>query len=800
MVLIIEKRATTAEVVNLVSDDEDDDILEVIPISTELPTSASNKATVKNEAVEEPLNPDPVGTLDQLGSDNSNKLSSDSQKTVEIDSPLVAEEHLRVQTPPMGCISKEKDRIVPFSVHGQVKKEDATKLNRDFVRFSDQQTKGKALFDGFLPDSQKIDMVLPLAGEEVIIESPGSDCVDEEKDPIVPISVYGRAKTEAVTKLNRDFVGFSYHQTKEPLFDGFLPDSQKIDMVLPLAGEEVIIESPGSDCVDEEKDPIMPISVHGQAKKEDATKLNREFVGFSYQQTKEPFFDGFLPDSQKIDMVLPLAGEEVIIESPGSESVDEERGIEKPENGKILHAVGFPEERSPNEKAIPVLDSDHRELGSEVCIEPVHAISSIRILKVKSADESEHEPARKKLKLISVDTEDPSQKEKQEKKDVLLGKLRACFEPVPENIDKKIWKKVQKKWASSAKNLSLSELQSIVEDAEVLTNVEQKPPDADESFFWKVVYHILSSMDAALSSSKSACPSSSESVQKPKDEKMPPSKCSDVVGVKSDSAGDSSRDVGYEPSTSELPGKDAFKVEEASTVDDGPHAQKIVKLERHLRVLLKKLRELELQEVNFDEEEASAYCLQDRLRKRVLKIDRMICKFRGERHDLDRPSKKRFTFKESEIPQVNQKIMQLVNQKKIFPDFVDVKRIVEEHKPVMWSDEETDLYARKMFRLTGQKLKNRRLKETQQGLKDTEESFAKDLGLPVKVDEIGVLKEALDKNKMEGEKRMEEVCDTFVRKQELLGMKPIEVPDEDADLSESDDHSDSASVEENDKI
>jgi hypothetical protein len=61
-----------------------------------------------------------------------------------------------------------------------------------------------------------------------------------------------------------------------------------------------------------------------------------------------------------------------------------------------------------------------------------------------------------------------------------------------------------------------------------------------------------------------------------------------------------------------------------------------------------------------------------------MEIYRKLAEYKKLSADLDRRSDKRFRFNASRYPEINTKIEKFINRSSIFPDFVDIKKLVED--------------------------------------------------------------------------------------------------------------------------
>ena len=190
----------------------------------------------------------------------------------------------------------------------------------------------------------------------------------------------------------------------------------------------------------------------------------------------------------------------------------------------------------------------------------------------------------------------------------------------------------------------------------------------------------------------------------------------------------------------------------------------IKKLEIALESCKQEIRRLEEAEVDWDDEEGqeSNYVLCSRYKRRYMQLFKKIAEAKKMSSNLDRRCDKKFKCTESRYPEINQKISKFINKTKEFPDFQDIKKLVEEansslHLSAVAVMEE----AENVFRGIGRHLKSRRqadetdvmtsyLKEDQQ-----EDPAVKDPEL----DKILVIQVK------EGRKKMNDFLDSFYQRQ-----------------------------------
>ncbi|CAH8823501.1 unnamed protein product [Trichobilharzia szidati] len=139
----------------------------------------------------------------------------------------------------------------------------------------------------------------------------------------------------------------------------------------------------------------------------------------------------------------------------------------------------------------------------------------------------------------------------------------------------------------------------------------------------------------------------------------------------------------------------------------------IARLELLLVRLSQAIRELEEKEIDLDELDSSdsPYLKLDTLKRQYLKAWRRLCEIRNVARISGRILRQKFTYKGCQYSKVNEKIEELINKKKLFPDCTDIYRIVasvnkEENLNLTGSTVKS--MAREIFLDVGHLLKQRR--------------------------------------------------------------------------------------------
>lgn len=114
----------------------------------------------------------------------------------------------------------------------------------------------------------------------------------------------------------------------------------------------------------------------------------------------------------------------------------------------------------------------------------------------------------------------------------------------------------------------------------------------------------------------------------------------------------------------------------ASTGDERKDAR-IVKLNKALTQLTKKIAEFDAADVDWEEEQNSNFLISEKLKKRATLIYEKICDITGESKNAQRVVKKPIKFNDTVYSEFNRMLQNFVNETRKFPDMFDVLRILE---------------------------------------------------------------------------------------------------------------------------
>jgi death-associated protein 6 len=130
----------------------------------------------------------------------------------------------------------------------------------------------------------------------------------------------------------------------------------------------------------------------------------------------------------------------------------------------------------------------------------------------------------------------------------------------------------------------------------------------------------------------------------------------------------------------------------------------LVKIKQHIK-------DLEEAEVDWDDDDDSAYIKKVRFEKRACDIYEKICEITGESTHAHRIVKKPITFKGTDFPEFNKKLQKIVNAKNSFPNFLDVLKTLDycnkKHKFGLVADQ-LKRVAQDAFEKLGKTLQKRR--------------------------------------------------------------------------------------------
>ncbi|XP_064616627.1 death domain-associated protein 6-like [Liolophura sinensis] len=198
--------------------------------------------------------------------------------------------------------------------------------------------------------------------------------------------------------------------------------------------------------------------------------------------------------------------------------------------------------------------------------------------------------------------------------------------------------------------------------------------------------------------------------------------------------------------------------------------------EKHIRqqeIYLAELRNiierLKKQEMSLDEldDENSCYMCEDKLERKFVKVWEKLCELKGRRKTTGRPVEKRLRFEGTRFPEINKKIRRLINKKNIFPELHDITDIimkVNKTENLCLSSERVKDISNSTFQDVGYLLKERRRQDFLITFNCRLPDCVNLYDDPALTDPE--LEAKLERNRLEGDKKLNEVFLKYVREQE----------------------------------
>ncbi|XP_018006851.1 uncharacterized protein DDB_G0283697 [Hyalella azteca] len=147
------------------------------------------------------------------------------------------------------------------------------------------------------------------------------------------------------------------------------------------------------------------------------------------------------------------------------------------------------------------------------------------------------------------------------------------------------------------------------------------------------------------------------------------------------------------------------------TEEEAKTEKKLRKIEKTMAKIAEQIKVLDEAEVDLDDEDNSAYLVQERLKAQFMKLDDYYCRLAGCSRSTGRPLEKRFRYQGSRYPEINQRISAWINKHREFPDYLDVLNLVKKvtnESALPLRPETVRVQAQEIFRDVGKMLKERR--------------------------------------------------------------------------------------------
>ncbi|XP_045134935.1 death domain-associated protein 6-like isoform X2 [Portunus trituberculatus] len=190
--------------------------------------------------------------------------------------------------------------------------------------------------------------------------------------------------------------------------------------------------------------------------------------------------------------------------------------------------------------------------------------------------------------------------------------------------------------------------------------------------------------------------------------------------------------------------------------------KRLRKVEKKMEELAKKIKELENQEVDLDDDDNSAYLVEDRIKRQFAKLHDYYCRVANCSTAIGRPIEKKFRYKGSRWVEINKRITAWVNKYKEFPDYVDILNLVKKvtkQSNLPLRPETVRVQAQEIFRDVGKILKYRRESDDLYSIYSYVEEEGED---PAKQDEA--LDQQLKENEKIASENLNKVFQDFVEK------------------------------------
>lgn len=147
------------------------------------------------------------------------------------------------------------------------------------------------------------------------------------------------------------------------------------------------------------------------------------------------------------------------------------------------------------------------------------------------------------------------------------------------------------------------------------------------------------------------------------------------------------------------------------TEEEKKRNSRLRKVEKKMKEISDKIKELERAEVDLDDEDNSAYLVEERLKRQFSKLHDYYCRIAQCSPATGRPIERKFKYQGSRYPEINKRISAWVNKNKEFPDYVDVLNLVKKvtkQSSLPLRPETVRVQAQEIFRDVGRMLKERR--------------------------------------------------------------------------------------------
>ncbi|KAK3857392.1 hypothetical protein Pcinc_036355, partial [Petrolisthes cinctipes] len=147
------------------------------------------------------------------------------------------------------------------------------------------------------------------------------------------------------------------------------------------------------------------------------------------------------------------------------------------------------------------------------------------------------------------------------------------------------------------------------------------------------------------------------------------------------------------------------------TEEEKRRNSRLRKVDQKMKQISDKIKELQTAEVDLDDEDNSAYLVEERLKKQFSKLHDYYCKLAQCSTATGRPIERKIKYTGSRWTEINKRISAWVNKNKEFPDYLDILNLVKKvtkESSLPLRPETVRVQAQEIFHDIGKVLKERR--------------------------------------------------------------------------------------------
>ncbi|XP_050714491.1 death domain-associated protein 6-like [Eriocheir sinensis] len=198
-------------------------------------------------------------------------------------------------------------------------------------------------------------------------------------------------------------------------------------------------------------------------------------------------------------------------------------------------------------------------------------------------------------------------------------------------------------------------------------------------------------------------------------------------------------------------------------VEDSKTNRKLKKIDKMMKEIAQKIKDLENQEVDLDDEVNSTYLVEERLKRQFTKLHSYYCRLANCSPATGRPTEKKFKFRGSRWQEINKRITAWVNKHKEFPDYTDILNLVKkvtQQSSLPLRPETVRVQAQEIFRDVGKMLKYRRESDDLYSIYSYADEEGEDPAL-----EDEELNDKLKQNEKAAEEKLNKIFQEYVDKE-----------------------------------